>query len=29
MEVQLAKIWADVLHVQDVDIHESFFHMGG
>ena len=29
LEVQLAKIWGDVLRVQDVDIHESFFDMGG
>ncbi|XP_076468299.1 uncharacterized protein LOC143299079 isoform X1 [Babylonia areolata] len=29
MEVRLAGIWAEVLHVQEVDIHESFFDMGG
>lgn len=29
LEVQLARIWADVLRVQNVDIHESFFDMGG
>ncbi|KAK7495228.1 hypothetical protein BaRGS_00013410, partial [Batillaria attramentaria] len=29
MEIQLAAIWADVLRVQDIDIHESFFDMGG
>ena len=29
LEVQLAHIWAEVLRVQEVDIHESFFDMGG
>lgn len=29
LEVQLAAIWAEVLRMQEVDIHESFFDMGG
>ncbi|KAL8598680.1 hypothetical protein ACOMHN_033245 [Nucella lapillus] len=29
LEVKLAAIWAEVLRVQQVDIHESFFDMGG
>lgn len=29
MEENLAAIWREVLRIQDIDIHESFFDMGG
>ena len=28
-EVKLARMWTDVLQIQDIDIHESFFDLGG
>ena len=28
-ERMLAEIWSDVLHVDDVGVHDNFFHLGG